>query len=86
MEIRSGFAVGHTEVFKSRSSGDRDVTLKLDPGTTIKDLLHQLTSIGPSDEWDDMMLMVFVNAEARGLDNVLQDCDTIYFHIPAGGG
>ncbi|MDB9823369.1 hypothetical protein OAC89_06705 [Deltaproteobacteria bacterium] len=55
----------------SRFADDRDLTLELDPDTTIKDLLHKLSSIGPADEWDDMMLTVFINGEARGFDHVL---------------
>jgi molybdopterin converting factor small subunit len=49
-------------------------------------MLHKLTSIGPPNEWDDMMLMVFVNGESQGFDHVLQDGDIIDIHIPAGGG
>lgn len=84
--IRSGFAVGLTTESKSRSGHGGDTILELAPETTIKDMLHKLTSIGPPNEWDDMMLMVFVNGESQGFDHVLQDGDIIDIHIPAGGG
>ena len=78
--------MGLTKEFTAKFAGGRNVTLELDPGTTIKDLLHQLPSIGPPDAWDDMMLMVFVNGEAKGFDYVLLDGDTIDLHIPVSGG
>ena len=84
--IRSGFAVGLTTESNSRSGHGRDMIVELEPETTIKDLLHKLTSIGPPNEWDDMMLMVFMNGEAQGFDHVLLDGDIIDIHIPAGGG
>ena len=86
VKIRSGFAVGLTTESKTRSSHGRDTIMELAPETTIKEMLHKLTSIGPPNEWDDMMLMVFVNGEAQEFDHVLQHGDTIDIHIPAGGG
>ncbi len=84
--IRSGFAVGLTTKSRTRSGHAGDTILELASETTIKDMLHTLTSIGPPSEWDDMMLMVFVNGEAQGFDHVLKDGDVIDIHIPAGGG
>jgi molybdopterin converting factor small subunit len=86
VKIRSGFAVGLTTEYESRSNHGGDMTMEIAPQTTIRELLHKLTSIGPPNEWDDMMLMVFVNGEAQGFDHVFQDGDTIDIHIPAGGG
>ncbi len=84
--IRSGFAVGLTTRYRSRSGHAGSTILEFDPETTVKDMLHTLTSIGPPSEWDDMMLTVFVNGEAQGFDHVLKNGDIIDIHIPAGGG
>ena len=48
--IRSGFAVGLTTKSKSRSGHRGDTILELAPETTVKDMLHTITSIGPPNE------------------------------------
>jgi molybdopterin converting factor small subunit len=55
-------------------------------GTTIDALLRTLPAIGPPEQFDDIMLHVFVNGRLKGFDYVLQPEDVLDLHIPVSGG
>lgn len=86
IKLKSSFAVGVTEEFLESFQSGHEVIMELDQGSTVLDLLNRLSSIGSPDEWDDMLLHVFVNNELRGMDYVLQDNDEINLHLPISGG
>jgi molybdopterin converting factor small subunit len=86
VKINSVYAVGQTDAFRSKFGNKDDFTIELDQGTTVEDLLHQLPGIGGPDEWDDLMLHVFVNRNIVGFNKVLEDNDVIDLHIPSSGG
>ena len=86
IKLKSSFAVGATEAFLANFQDGHEVIMELDKGATVLDLLNQLSSIGESNEWDDMLLHVFVNQEIKGMDYVFQDNDEINLHLPISGG
>ena len=86
VKINSVYTVGQTDAFHSKFGTEEDFTMELEPGTTVEDLLLQLPGIGGPDEWDDLMLHVFVNRNIVGFDQVLKDHDVIDLHIPSSGG
>ena len=86
IRLKSSFAVGVTEEFLAHFQNGHEVIIELDQGSTILDLLKRLSSIGSPNEWDDMLLHVFVNQELKGMDYVLQDDDGINLHLPVSGG
>jgi len=58
----------------------------LEEGATVRDLLWALPSLGPSEQWDDIMIHVFVNGELKGYDYPLRNGDVVDLHIPVSGG
>jgi len=86
IRLKSSFAVGVTEEFLAKFQNGHEVIVELDQGATVLDLLGRLSSIGSPNEWDDMLLHVFVNQELRGMDYLLQDNDEINIHLPVSGG
>lgn len=86
IKLKSSFAVGSTEEFMKSFLEGHEVIMELDKGTTVEGLLMSLSSIGSPDEWDDMLLHVFVNEVVKGMDHVLEDGDIIDLHIPISGG
>lgn len=86
IKLKSSFAVGVTEEFLANFQDGHEVILELDEGTTVGDLLLKLSSIGTPDEWDDMLLHVFVNDTIRGMDYVLKGNDEVNLHLPISGG
>lgn len=59
--------------------------MEFDQGTTVLDLLNNLSSTGAPEEWDDMLLHVFVNQELKGMDYAFYDNDEINLHLPVSG-
>ena len=86
VKINSCYTVGQTDAFRSRFGTEDDFIVQLDPGTTVEDLLLQLPGIGGPEEWDDLMLHVFVNHHVVGFNKVLEDNDVVDLHIPSSGG
>jgi molybdopterin converting factor small subunit len=86
IKLKSGFAVGVTEEFLADFQDGHEVIMELDEGTTLGDLLLKLSSIGSPDEWDDMLLHVFVNDIIRGMDYTLKEGDEVNLHLPVSGG
>jgi len=86
VRIKSTFAVGPSKRLQSQFASGEDLYLEVESGTTVEGLLHQLSSIGPPEEWDDIMINVFVNRKLRGFDYVLQPDDVIDLHVPVSGG
>jgi molybdopterin converting factor small subunit len=86
IRLKSSFAVGVTEEFLAHFQDGHEVVIEFDQGATVLDLLNRLSSIGSANEWDDMLLHVFVNQELKGMDYVLQDNDEINLHLPVSGG
>ena len=86
IKLKSSFAVGITEEFLTHFQNGHEVIIDLDQGTTVLDLLNRLSSLGSPNDWDDMLLHVFVNQEIKGMDYVLQDNDEINIHLPTAGG
>ena len=86
IRLKSSFAVGATEDFLANYQNGHENIMEFDEGTTVLDLLNNLNSIGAPEEWDDILLHVFVNQELKGMDYVFQDGDEINLHIPISGG
>ena len=86
VKINSCYTVGQTDTFRSKFGSEDDFTMELAPGTTVEDLLLQIPGIGSPEEWDDLMLHVFVNRNIVGFDKVLEDNDVVDLHIPSSGG
>ena len=86
IRIRSTFSVGTASVSYSNPSSRGDIQLKLEPGSTIRDLLRKLPSLGPEQQFDDIMIHVFVNGVLRGHDYPLENGDVVDLHIPVSGG
>lgn len=86
IKLKSSFAVGVTEEFLAHFQKGHEVIIEFDQGSTVLDLLNRLSSIGSANEWDDMLLHVFVNQELKGMDYILQDNDEINLHLPVSGG
>jgi molybdopterin converting factor small subunit len=84
--INSSFAIGHTEAFKAHFDKTDAITMEVEVGTTVQDLLMQLPSIGDPKNWSDLFLHVFINHKVAGFDQILQDNDVIDLHIPLSGG
>ena len=86
VKINSCYAFGLTEEVKERFSSGEGLSVEVDPGATIEEVLHKLPGIGPAEEWDALLLHVFVNGRAMGFDHVIQSDDVIDIHIPCSGG
>ena len=86
VRIKSSFALGPSNRLLAKLASDEDLNIEIEPDTTVEGLLRQLSSIGPPEEWDDIMLSVFVNGKLQGFDYVLQPGDVIDLHIPVSGG
>jgi molybdopterin converting factor small subunit len=86
IRIRSFFAVGATGHLKEPSGAEKKMLMEIREGTTIEALLNTLPAIGPPEQFDDIMLHVFVNGRLKGFDYVLQPGDVLDLHIPASGG
>ena len=86
IKLKSSFAVGVTEEFLADFQDGHEVIMELDAGATVEDLLLKLSSIGTPEEWDDMLLHVFVNDIVRGMDYVLKENDEVNLHLPISGG
>ncbi len=84
--IRSSFAVGSTKHLAQSSRLGREARVELPDGATVLDLLETLPSIGPREQFDDMMITVFVNGKLCGFDHRLRHGDLIDIHIPVSGG
>ena len=81
IRIRSTFAIGSTGKMKAEFRRDEDVTLEVEPGTTIKTMLLDLPSIGSASSMDDLTIHVFVNGKLKGFDYVLKQGDVIDLRI-----
>lgn len=86
VKINSCYTVGQTASFRSKFGSEDAFTIELDRGTRVEDLLLQIPGIGSPEEWDDLMLHVFVNRSIVGFDRVLEDNDVVDLHIPSSGG
>lgn len=86
IKLKSSFAVGVTEEFLADFQDGHEVIMELDEGATVGKLLLKLSSIGDPDEWDDMLLHVFVNGNLKGMDYILQEGDEVNLHLPVSGG
>ncbi len=86
IKLRSTFAVGSTQTELSTGNSGKAVNINLEPGATVRDLLRSLSSLGPENQWDDIMIHVFVNGQLRGYDYPLRNRDTVDLHIPVSGG
>jgi molybdopterin converting factor small subunit len=86
IKLKSSFAVGATEKFLADFHDGHEVIMELNEGTTVEDLLLKLSSIGSPDEWDDILLHVFVNDVIEGMDYILRDDDEVDLHLPISGG
>jgi len=60
--------------------------VEVEPGTCIEELLLKMPWLGPPEEYDDLMLVVFVNGKLQPYDYILTDNDVLNLHIPMGGG
>ena len=86
IKIRSTFSVGATSVSGNDLSTRGDMQVKLKQDSTVRDLLKKLPSLGPEEQYDDIMIHVFVNGELRGYDYPLRNGDVVDLHIPVSGG
>ncbi len=86
VKIHSTFAIGMTQTPQGRSPSNGPMKVGVQPGPTVEELLEKLASLGPKDQFDDMMLCVFVNGVLRGYDHILQPEDVIDLHMPVSGG
>jgi molybdopterin converting factor small subunit len=86
IRIKSFFAVGATEHMKEAPGSRKEMLMEIEEGTTIDALLKTLPAIGPAEQFDDIMLHVFVNGHLKGFDYVLQPGDVLDLHIPVSGG
>jgi molybdopterin converting factor small subunit len=86
VKIRSTFAIGATQDPQGRSPSNGPMKVDVQPGTTVEELLEKLPSLGPKDQFDDIMIHVFVNGTLKGHNYVLQPGDVIDLHIPVSGG
>lgn len=86
IRIKSVFAVGATDHLKEPSRSREALLVEVQEDTTIDQLLRRLPSIGPPEQFDDIMLHVFVNGRLKGFDYTLQDGDVLDLHIPVSGG
>ncbi|MBW2084215.1 MAG: MoaD/ThiS family protein [Deltaproteobacteria bacterium] len=84
--LRSSFAVGLTKLSLTQPGGLGSAQITLKAGSTVQDLLHKLPSLGPPEQWDDIMIHVFVNGELKGYDYPLRNGDVVDLHIPVSGG
>jgi molybdopterin converting factor small subunit len=86
VRIRSTFAISLPEDLRKVFMSGGSLLLDLKQGSRVIDLLRRLPSIGPEEEFDDMMLLVFVNGRVRGFDHVLESGDAVDLHLPVSGG
>jgi molybdopterin converting factor small subunit len=86
IRIRSVYAIGLTDHLLSQLASGKDNAIEIDAGTTVKELLQRLSSLGPVKAFDDIMIHVFVNGTVQGFDYVLQPQDIVDIHIPVSGG
>jgi len=86
IRIKSFFAVGATGHLKEGPGSRKEMLVEVREGTTIDALLRTLPAIGPPEQFDDIMLHVFVNGRLKGFDYVLQPEDVLDLHIPVSGG
>lgn len=86
IKLKSSFAVGATEEFLADFHDGHEVIMELNEGATVEDLLLKLSSIGSPDEWDDILLHVFVNDVIEGMDYIFRDNDEVDLHLPISGG
>jgi molybdopterin converting factor small subunit len=86
IRIKSFFAVGATAHLKEQTGARKEMLVEVGEGTTIDELLKTLPAIGPAEQFDDIMLHVFVNGRLKGFDYVLQSGDVLDLHLPVSGG
>ena len=86
IRIKSFFAVGATDHLKETSGSRKEMLVEIENSTTIDELLKTLPAIGPPEQFDDIMLHVFVNGRLKGFDYALQPGDVLDLHIPVSGG
>jgi molybdopterin converting factor small subunit len=86
IRIKSLFAVGATDHLKDTPGSGKEMLMEIEEGTTVDELLKTLPAIGPPEQFDDIMLHVFVNGRLKGFDYVLQSGDVLDLHIPVSGG
>jgi molybdopterin converting factor small subunit len=86
IRIKSLFAVGATDYLKEAPGSGKEMHMEIEEGTTIDELLKTIPAIGPPEQFDDIMLHVFVNGHLKGFDYVLQPGDVLDLHIPVSGG
>jgi molybdopterin converting factor small subunit len=86
IRIKSFFAVGATSHLKEPAGSRKETLVEVEEGTTIDELLKTLPAIGPPEQFDDIMLHVFVNGRLKGFDYVLKPGDVLDLHIPVSGG
>ena len=70
----------------SKHGSGRDFTIEIETRTTVEGLLQSLSSLGPTQAFDDIMIHVFINGKVPGFDYVLQPQDVVDIHIPVSGG
>jgi len=86
VKVRSTFAVGSTEHLSKKPLCKGETFVELPDEATVLDLLECLPSIGPKEQFDDIMINVFVNGRLCGFDHPLSPGDEIDIHIPVSGG
>ncbi len=86
VKVKSIFAVGSTVHLAKESKTNMHAFVDLPEGATVLDLLERLPSIGPREQFDDIMINVFVNGRLCGFDHPLSPGDEIDIHIPVSGG
>jgi molybdopterin converting factor small subunit len=86
IRIKSYFAVGTTDHLREPTGSKKEMRIEVREGTTIDELLKTLPAMGPPEQFDDIMLHVFVNGHLKGFDYVLQPGDVLDLHIPVSGG
>ncbi|VBB41950.1 conserved hypothetical protein [uncultured Desulfatiglans sp.] len=86
VKIKSFYAVGSTEKLQAALGGGDELVLDVAPGSTIADLLQSIPGIGDPEEFEDMMLHVFIDGRVHGFDHVIQPGEVLDIHIPVSGG
>ena len=86
VKIKSTFAIGLTATLRSQLASDNELSMEVEAGTTVGELLQKLSSFGPAETFDDKMIHVFIKGKLRGFDHILQSGDRIDIHIPVSGG
>lgn len=84
--INPSFAIAPTAALTAQSLSNHKIVMELEAGTGVKGMLLKLSSIGSPEQWDELMLNVFVNHKIAPFDRPLRDNDIIDLHRPVSGG